>query len=401
VDHHNLEAGGFVSPAFEWPITVQIDYTTTGGASQIWRHGWYLEPPGDSVSGPVDDPGTGLIPVFDDTLVPPHTWTPQSFSLLDELPQVATLNRLTVGGSGWDFEGAVDNVRLLCTPRALELNGRRFRVEADWRTPQGTSGHGRPVQLTEDSGYFWFFSPDNIELQVKVLDACVPAFDRFWVFAAGLTNVEVSLTVTDTLADETWTYANELGQTFATVLDDGAFDTCDQMADHVCIDFGPPLNPGMVAGTPAGNGPDSVLFSRQGIAVSMHPFRLIGGGTVFNYGRIVGTNPPPRLGLAQIGEGSTAWLDNLLLGFDFRRIGFTPRQVTFEFADLGGFENFSVNRSTPVFVGELTAAPCAPGITCTFEVDPDGRGTATLVGPVTEVKIGGQELFLDTVCAWR
>ena len=30
------------------------------------------------------------------------------------------------------------------------------------------------VPLTSDSGYFWFFDADNIELVVKVLDACTP-----------------------------------------------------------------------------------------------------------------------------------------------------------------------------------------------------------------------------------
>jgi len=400
---HTLEAGGFSSPAFEWPLTVQIDYTTTGAASQIWRHGWYLESPGDSVIGPVADPGTGLIPEFADTRIPLNTWRRSSFDLLAELPQVATLDRLTVGGSGWDFEATVDNVQLVCLPRALELNSRRFRVEADWRTPQGPSGRGHPVQLTEDSGYFWFFAPDNIELQVKALDACVPPFNHYWIFAAGLTNVEVTMRVTDTLApDSTKTYINPLGQVFETITDDRAFATCDLTPNPICEDFGPPAGPGQVAGVPAGLHPGAVLFRRNGIAVSIHELRRPGGGSFFEYGRIVGTNPPLRLDTHLFGSGQTAALTNLTLGFDFRNVGFTPQKVTFEFADMGGFENFSVNGSpVPVYVGELTSAPCPPGVTCTFDVEPDGRGIATLVGPVTELRVGGQELFLDSVCVWR
>lgn len=402
VASHGLEAGGFVDPAFEWPVTVQLDYTTTGDASQIWRHGWYLDPPGDSVTGPVEDPGTGLIPVFEDTEIPAATWFRARFDLLSELPRLATLDRITVGGSGWNFEGAVDNVRLLCIPRALEINDRRFRVEADWRTAQGTSGRGRPVQLSNDSGYFWFFSPDNLEVQVKVLDACVPGFDRFWAFIAGVTNVEVSLRVTDTLADETKVYTNELGETFETVLDTDAFDTCDLEADRVCVDFGPPFLPGNVAGAPAGLAPDAVLFRQQGIAVSIHEFRIPNLGTVFNYARISGTSPPLRVSGMTFGDGNIVLIDDLTLGFDFRRIGFTPSRVTFDYTDFGGIENFSVNGSpSPAFAGELTAAPCPAGIACTFQEDGNGRGTATLDGPVRQLRIGGQTLFVDTVCAWR
>jgi len=113
---HNLEAGGWVTPAFEWPVIVQISYTTTGGGTQVWRHGWYLDPPGDAVSGPIDDPGTGLIPIFNDEQVTQGVWDANSFNLLAELPQLDTITRIYVGGSGWNFEGQVDNVEIVCTP---------------------------------------------------------------------------------------------------------------------------------------------------------------------------------------------------------------------------------------------------------------------------------------------
>lgn len=62
--------------------------------------------------------------------------------------------------------------------------------------PPALPARATPVQLTGDTGYFWFFNASNVELVVKVLDAC--HFGRFWVFAGGLTNVDVDLTVTDT-----------------------------------------------------------------------------------------------------------------------------------------------------------------------------------------------------------
>jgi hypothetical protein len=58
-----------------------------------------------------------------------------------------------------------------------------------------------------------------------VLDAC-DAFDRFWVFTAGLTNVEVHLSVSDTLTGTTWRNDNPLSSAYRLRTDTAAFDTC-------------------------------------------------------------------------------------------------------------------------------------------------------------------------------
>jgi hypothetical protein len=79
----------------------------------------------------------------------------------------------------------------------LCLNGGRFRVTANWTASGRSTGHGHAAALTSNSGYFWFFDAANIETVVKVLDGC-SANQHHWVFAAGLTNVEVTTTVTDT-----------------------------------------------------------------------------------------------------------------------------------------------------------------------------------------------------------
>ncbi len=110
---------------------------------------------------------------------------------------------------------------------ALCLNQGRFLVEASWRTRNGNTGEARASLMTDESGYFWFFSADNVEVVVKVLDACgLDRFNNFWVFAAGLTDVEVTLRVTDTLSGEVNEYFNPLGSAFQPVLDTSAFDTC-------------------------------------------------------------------------------------------------------------------------------------------------------------------------------
>ena len=111
-------------------------------------------------------------------------------------------------------------------PTALCLQGNRFRAEVEWRTPAGEVGMAKPLPYgSDDSGLFWFFSPDNWELQIKVLDACA-ARDRFWVFAAATTNVEYTLRVTDTFTGDVKEYFNPLGQASPAITDTGAFATC-------------------------------------------------------------------------------------------------------------------------------------------------------------------------------
>lgn len=116
-----------------------------------------------------------------------------------------------------------------CQPDATThcLNDGRFRVEVEWTDFQGSEGLGMAILPSADSGEFWFFHPDNTELIVKVLDACdLPGSNDFWVFAAGLTNVELTLTVTDTETDEVRVYDNPLGAPFQPILDTSAFATC-------------------------------------------------------------------------------------------------------------------------------------------------------------------------------
>lgn len=107
----------------------------------------------------------------------------------------------------------------------LKLRAERFEVTVSFETAQGASGSGQAVPLTDDSGTFWFFNPANVELVIKVLNGC-PVNGHYWVFAAGLTNVEVLITVTDTTSDQLRTYLSPLGQAFQPVQDTGGFATC-------------------------------------------------------------------------------------------------------------------------------------------------------------------------------
>lgn len=99
----------------------------------------------------------------------------------------------------------------------------RYRVEATWRTADGGAGDARALPLTADTGAFWFFDAANLELLVKALAAC-PVNGHTWVFAAGLTDVEVELTVTDAAEGIRRVYHNPPGTAFRPVQDTAAFE---------------------------------------------------------------------------------------------------------------------------------------------------------------------------------
>jgi hypothetical protein len=111
-----------------------------------------------------------------------------------------------------------------CAPNAatLCLNGNRFKVEVAWRIEsQGTGGSGTAVPLSGDTGYFWFFSSGNVELVVKALDGrAVNGF--YWIFYGALSDVEYTITVTDTSNGAVKTYSNARGH-MASVADTAAF----------------------------------------------------------------------------------------------------------------------------------------------------------------------------------
>jgi hypothetical protein len=113
-----------------------------------------------------------------------------------------------------------------CLPEndVLCLGDDRFAVRVQWTDFEGNSGVGQAMPLLDDTGLFWFFRPDNVELTIKVIDACGP-FGNFWVFVASGSTVEYEIRVTDTASDpeQTNVYRNALGQVPSLIADTGAF----------------------------------------------------------------------------------------------------------------------------------------------------------------------------------
>ena len=114
-----------------------------------------------------------------------------------------------------------------CTPSGTVacLHGQRFKVSMTYQAGTAPKGDGTAAKFTDDTGWFWFFSPANVEAVVKIVDGC--GFNQhYWVFAAGLTNVNVVITVEDTLTHAVMTYTNPKGTAFKPIQDTSAFATC-------------------------------------------------------------------------------------------------------------------------------------------------------------------------------
>lgn len=177
----------------------------------------FLLDPNAMVVAQDDDSGGGTNSRIIFTLTSTGSWFIAANSFSASQFGAYTLALTCTGGNGG---GA-------CTPNAttLCLNNNRYRVTATFATGAGQSGNGMAVAETTDTGMFWFFSANNIEMIIKVVNGCA-LNSRYWVFAGGLTNVAVTITVTDTSNGTTRMYSNPQGVAFQPIQDTSAFATC-------------------------------------------------------------------------------------------------------------------------------------------------------------------------------
>ena len=128
-----------------------------------------------------------------------------------DVPYLASFPYLAAPHSGFDRIHA----------NAAQLQSGRFSATVSWTDPNGGTGSGTPVGVAGNTQGFWFFSPDNIELTVKVLDGR-DLNGHFWVFYGSLTDIAFTLTVTDNTTGATKTYTNPQG-TNGSAADTSAF----------------------------------------------------------------------------------------------------------------------------------------------------------------------------------
>jgi hypothetical protein len=202
-------AGGLPSLVLQWTRPV-------GGTSPVVANGvvFYLGAAGLAALSPRDgtvlwsDPAPGAAGIH---------W--QSPIVVDGRVYAGDL-----GGNLWVYAPSAPSV---CQPDAatLCLQQKRFQVRAAWQTADGGAGAAQAVGLTPDTGYFWFFADTNLEMIVKVLDGC-GVDESYWVFAGGLTNVQVVMTVTDTASGAMRVYMNPQNTAYTPLQDTAAFAAC-------------------------------------------------------------------------------------------------------------------------------------------------------------------------------
>lgn len=98
-------------------------------------------------------------------------------------------------------------------PETICLLDGRYEVEVEWTNQrvEGESGTGKAVPGTDQTGYFWFFNPENIELVTKIIDGH-PVNGHTWFFYGALTDVEYDIFVTDLDSGVEKVYRNEPGE---------------------------------------------------------------------------------------------------------------------------------------------------------------------------------------------
>lgn len=136
----------------------------------------------------------------------------------------------------------------------------RFQVEVAWDDGAGSAGSGMAERLTGRSGDFWFFHPANIEVVAKVLDGCA-INGHYWVYAVGLTDVAVTMTVRDlrsgspyagvATSDVRKSWTSAAGSHFGPIVDQEAFATCDDGA-AAASGAASAARPNVVSGAPLG-----------------------------------------------------------------------------------------------------------------------------------------------------
>jgi tetratricopeptide (TPR) repeat protein len=189
--------------------TTNVEYTLTVTDMLTGDSTSYFNPLGNSAAAITD---TQALATCSASAAPPSggaappAWVPGS---------TVRNRRITVP----DKTGCTDSGTDLC------LNGERFRVEVSWRDFRGVTGSGQVAFGSADSGLFYFFDENNWEILVKILKGCA-LNGRYWVFAAATTNVEYTLTVTDTESGQVRTYENALGVAAPAITDTDAFRTC-------------------------------------------------------------------------------------------------------------------------------------------------------------------------------
>lgn len=192
---------------------VSVNYSTSNGSGTAGND--YTPANGTLNWGNGDTANkTFQVPLLDDSAVDGN----KTVNLLLQNPAGGA----TLGTSGATLT-ITDNEQPACIPgdRVLCLGeNNRFEVKVHWMDFVGNmdDAFSVPIPGRRDSGLFYFFDGNNIEMLIKVLSGC-HINNKFWVFYAATTDVAFHVTVRDTVTGFVKPYDNTLGEPAAPVLD--------------------------------------------------------------------------------------------------------------------------------------------------------------------------------------
>lgn len=158
----------------------------------------------------------------------------------------------------------------------------------------------------------------------------------------------------------------------------------------VCLEFNVPAL-GTVY-TPPGTPPGTLVFVENAISVTTRLFFDAALNPYYGGSRI-------EPGQGWLGPDPSARLSNFSLQFGFGGLTFVPSQVTIDYHDKGGFENLTFN-GTPLRIGQLETLGGGGVAVAWWWAGGHKEGRVTITGPVNHATIGGQELWIDSVCAY-
>jgi hypothetical protein len=185
-----------VSPALPTSadaITISVErpnclYTTLGSAVQ-----------GDTINLTLNKSSEGCPPIPPDA----GPFDVAVFSIPPLAPGGYTIVLLTDGAK-------TDTRPFVVQPPGTKLSllQGRFTVIVTWTNPySGAVSAASAVQLADGSGFFWFFSAEDVDLTVKMIGLN----PTFWFFAASGTDEQFTINVTDTSLNRTVIYQSPSG----------------------------------------------------------------------------------------------------------------------------------------------------------------------------------------------
>ncbi len=166
---------------------------------------------------------------------------------------------------------------------------------------------------------------------------------------------------------------------------------------RACVQFEQPLIVGTQFGAASGQNPGDVVFTENGITVTVDKFLQVNGNTAFNEAQVDNLLVP---GAAT----QSLRLNNIAVRFDMTALGYVPQGATVYYVDYGGSEHLSINDDAPI-ADDLAAMSGATNGGATVTVTPGAggpgnvSGAVKIAGAMKSLALGGQEFWIDAVCA--